>query len=143
MILAFLDVSSRSTNVPVDQTIEIILEYVHNNNRRCGDGISGWVLFAETYMAHIEDIVLQNMEPKPHMYCRYVDDIFVSVSTNEDLNTLGNRMQEISGLNFTIEYSINNRIPFLDVLVSNDEEYLNTTVYWKPTDSGKCRAQWQ
>ena len=72
------------------------------------------------------------------MYCRYVDDIFVSVSTNKDLNTLRNRMQEISGLNFTIEYSINNRIPFLDVLVSNDDGYLNTTVYRKPTDAGKC-----
>ena len=96
-ILASLDVSSLFTNVPLDQTIEIILQYVYNNNSmapirtprnilremlsactkeapfkspegilyRQKDGVAMGspvgVLFAEAYMAHIGDIVLQDI----------------------------------------------------------------------------------
>ncbi|XP_076057202.1 uncharacterized protein LOC143034738 [Oratosquilla oratoria] len=33
--------------------------------------------FADFYMCHLENKVLQNPELRPFTYCRYVDDIFV------------------------------------------------------------------
>ena len=48
------------------------------------------------------------------------------------------KMTEISGMNFTIEKSIENRLPFLNVLVQKQNNTYKTTVYRKPTDSGKC-----
>ena len=48
-------------------------------------------------------------------------------------------MSQISGMNFTIEKSIENKLPFLNVLVEKQESNTyKTTVYRKPTDNGKC-----
>jgi hypothetical protein len=48
-------------------------------------------------------------------------------------------MSQISGMNFTIEKSIENKLPFLNVLVEKqDNNTYKTTVYRKPTDNGKC-----
>ena len=42
------------------------------------------------------------------------------------------------GLNFTFEVGVNNKIPFLNVLVEKQEGRYKTTVYRKPTDVGAC-----
>ena len=47
-------------------------------------------------------------------------------------------MSLISGLNFTFEVGVDNKIPFLNVLVEKQEDRYKTTVYRKPTDVGAC-----
>ena len=96
------------------------------------------VLFAEAYMARVESLALESMEVKPFTYCRYIDDIFVDVVDEDQLMCLKSKLEEKSLLKFTVEMSVNNRIPFLDVTVDASGDKFVTSVYRKPTDDGQC-----
>ena len=172
-MLYSLDVEALFTNVPVNRTIDIILDNVYNHQNipppaiprhilkelldicttkvpfrdpdgkmyvQCDGVIMGsplGVTFANFFMSVIENRVLNNISSKPSIYCRYIDDIFL-VCSERLLNELKNEMCILSGLNFTVETSVNNKLPFLNVLVEKGEEQFKTTVYRKPTDIGAC-----
>ena len=93
--------------------------------------------FSNFFMTEVENRALRNISTKPSLYCRYIDDIFV-ICDAELLEKLKIEMALISGLNFTVEYAINNKLPFLNVLVYIDGGNVKTTVYRKPTDAGLC-----
>ena len=172
--LASLDAASLFTNVPVDATIDIILDYVYHHDAipaprlshgilkrllevctkdtpfrspegklyRQIDGVAMGsplgVLFAEAYMSHVEALALEGVETKPSIYCRYIDDIFVEVTDEDQLAALKMSLETNSVLQFTSELSIDNRIPFLDVSVDASTGKFMTSVFRKPTDNGKC-----
>ena len=172
-ILASLDVQSLFTNVPVDETIDIILNYVFEHETlpppsvpkeilrrmlsictkespfRCPegklyrqtDGVAMGsplgVLFAEAYMAHVENEVFSGIAT-PHIYCRYVDDVFVDIEDFDQLETLKTQLEAKSVLKFTIDSSVNNKLPFLDVDVDASSGKFITRVYRKPTNTGQC-----
>ena len=92
--------------------------------------------FAEFYMCNLENQVLTNN--KPDIYCRYVDDIYVVIDSENQLQELQRTMKEQSVLKFTYALSNNNSMPFLDVNVSVVGNSYLTTVYRKETDSGHC-----
>ena len=54
------------------------------------------------------------------------------------MHRLKSEMELISGLNFTVEHSKDNKLPFLNVLVENLGTNFKTSVYRKPTDIGAC-----
>ena len=173
-LLASLDVESLFTNVPVEQTIEIILQHVYNHStleppkipkailkgilQACtmeapfitprGDvyyQIEGVAMgsplgptFANFYMGHLESNVLQNVDIRPTVYARYVDDIFVVVRDEDHLKSLKEAMENNSELRFTYELSVNDKIPFLDINIDANTDRYITTVYSKPTDVGRC-----
>ena len=173
-IVASLDVESLFTNVPIDPTIEIILQNTYNHPSipppkipseilkqllelctreapfKCPEGklyvqIEGVAMgsplgptFANFYMGEIEKRVFENPENKPNIYARYVDDMFVQIENETELNRLKQLFQDNSVLNFTYELNINSKLPFLDVLVDNSSNRFHTTVYHKPTDHGTC-----
>ena len=89
-------------------------------------------------MAHVESEALESIEPKPFTYCRYIDDVFVDIGDEEQLMRLKSKLEEKSLLKFTIEMSVDNRIPFLDVQVDASGGNFTTSVYRKPTDTGNC-----
>ncbi|XP_076029787.1 uncharacterized protein LOC143018312 [Oratosquilla oratoria] len=95
------------------------------------------VLFANFFMGMVEKETL-NCFKKPSIYARYIDDIFVKVDCKSELPLLKDILQEISGLNFTIEFSQENKLPFLDILVQQSPLYFKTSVYTKPTNPGLC-----
>ena len=172
-IIASLDVESLFTNVPVDETINLILDRVYRNDETptleipeealrnllhlCTkrapftthkgqmftqvDGVAMGsplgVLFANFYMGIVEERVFSSI-PTPHRYCRYIDDTFVVVEREKDIEDLIDNFQQQSVLRFTSEKSENGKLPFLDVLISNNEEGFNTSVYRKPTNIGLC-----
>ena len=94
--------------------------------------------FANFYMAYVENNVLKNEEVKPSVYCRYVDDIFVIVRNEQHLQELKQHMESSSVLKFTYELSVQGKIPFLDVAITQCDNKIITDVYRKPTDMGKC-----
>ena len=94
--------------------------------------------FANYYMGYLEEKVFSAEKCKPTVYARFVDDVFVQVRSIKELNELKELFQSNSVLKFTYEESINSKIPFLDVLVHSTPNGFITTVYHKPTDSGKC-----
>ena len=122
-----------TTEVPfrdIDQNI-----YVQKDGVGMGSPLG--VTIANFYMADVEERALNNIGIKPSMYGRYIDDIF-TICDFDVLVALKNELELISGLKFTIEHSIDNKLPFLNVLVNNARDGFHTSVYRKPTDVGSC-----
>ena len=97
-----------------------------------------WPTFAGFYMGQLEEKVLSKITNKPHIYARYVDNIFIEVDNVEQLLNLKREYESNSALSFTYELNVNNKLPFLDVMVETTEDGFYTTVYHKPTSYGKC-----
>ena len=95
------------------------------------------VLFANFYMGTIEERVFSAM-PHPWLYYRYIDDTFVSIEDEKELNSLRRAFEEKSVLRFTYENNNNGNLPFLDVLVKQEQDQYVTTVYTKPTNEDVC-----
>ena len=96
------------------------------------------VLFAQAFMTSVEEEVLKDTNVKPALYCRYIDDILVEVHDSTALQQLKDRLEEASGLSFTVENSIRNNINFLDVTINATDGNYITSVYRKSTDEGRC-----
>ncbi|KAF0287536.1 hypothetical protein FJT64_014062 [Amphibalanus amphitrite] len=172
--MASLDVESLFTNVPVGETIEIILDCVYKHPTlpplkltssilkkmllactsetlfrsptgqlfRQKDGVAMGsplgCLFANMYMCKLENKVMLDVQPKPSIYCRYVDDIFLQVEHPQQLEAVKTKMEENSVLKFTIEENKERRLAFLDLDVDASDGTFKTTVYRKPTNTGRC-----
>ena len=95
------------------------------------------VVFANAYMQETEEKTFRT-HTKPRIYARYIDDIFIAIRRPEDAKNLANNLHKNSCLNYTIEKSKNKTLPFLDILVSQKENKFDTTVYTKPTNTGRC-----
>ena len=94
---------------------------------------------ANYYMCNLENSVF-NDQPilKPPVYCRYIDDIFVSITDFQQLLAIKEAFEDQSILNFTYEIECKKKIPFLDTLIHRNSENLLSTVYGKPTSNGEC-----
>ena len=95
------------------------------------------VLFAYMYMAAVEERTFHH-NPPPGIYARYIDDIFVTISSDEDVSTMITALQQKSCLTFTSERSVEGCLPFLDVNISKTENGFCTKVYKKATNVGRC-----
>ncbi|XP_076032507.1 uncharacterized protein LOC143020226 [Oratosquilla oratoria] len=96
------------------------------------------VFCARGFMSFVENEVLSPLKEKPHLYLRYVDDIFVCVENVHMLEELRAKLQVCSGLQFTLELNVSNKILFLYVLVDATSDSFTTNIYCNPTDAGKC-----
>ena len=173
-ITASLDVESLFTNVPIDDTIEIILNHVYNHPTLRAPKMSQEILkqllqlctselpfkspdgsiykqvdgvamgsplgpcFANFYIGNLENKIFQNLNLKPHLYGRYVDDIFLQINNEHQLIELKNEFERRSVLKFTYELNIDGKLPFLDVLVNTSNKEFHTTVHRKETNMGFC-----
>ncbi|XP_076064965.1 uncharacterized protein LOC143039007 [Oratosquilla oratoria] len=93
------------------------------------------VLFANFVMGIVEREVFSTTR-KPPIYTQYVDDIFVFVRDQRELENLEITLQRVSGLNFTTENSVNGQLPFLDVKIEASSQDFKTGVYYKPSNPG-------
>ena len=94
--------------------------------------------FANYYMCDLENRAFSELQVKPIVYCRYVDDCFVSINNLAELESLKTYFEDHSVLTFTYEIEINKKLPFLDVLVERKDGELHTAVYRKSTNTGEC-----
>ena len=73
---------------------------------------------------------------KPLVYRKYVDDIFVLLSSSTQLDYLINYFNpEHHKINFTSETDKDNTFSFLNILIKQDNGFV-TSVYRKPTFGG-------
>ena len=71
---------------------------------------------------------------KPHYYRRYIDDIFVLFASPKHLKGFRNFLNDrLANISFTIESEKQNRISFLDVQITHEDETFTASVYHKPT----------
>ena len=94
-------------------------------------------ILANLFMGSKEKDWIENCTfEKPSFYRRYVDDIFCIFDNEESakcfFDYLNNRHVNIK---FTMETEVNQRLPFLDILIDN-QYTLKTSVYHKPTYTG-------
>ena len=93
---------------------------------------------ASFYMCHVENKIFEDHpDLEPRVYGRYVDDIFMLVDKYEHIIKLKEQMERYSGLKFTYELQVNHKLPFLDVLLTQESYRLSTSRYVKPTSTGE------
>ncbi|MCP4489773.1 MAG: hypothetical protein GY820_21020 [Gammaproteobacteria bacterium] len=99
------------------------------------------VTLSEIFMHFIESDAFENCPTEfcPLYYGRYIDDILV---ISRDSHSFSNFHQHISGsarnlLSFTKEEEINERLPFLDILLSHENGHFEFSVYRKATHSNR------
>ena len=101
------------------------------------------VVVAEIVMQNIEEQALATYKRTLPLWLRYVDDTFTAVHKDEidDFHEHLNRQN--ADIQFTKEIEENGKIPFLDCLVTrnNNDNKLSTTVYRKPTHTDRLLDQ--
>ena len=91
------------------------------------------VVVVEIVMQNIEEQALATYTRTIPLWLRYVDDTFTAVHKDgiDDFHEHLNRQN--ADIQFTKEIEENGKIPFLDCLVTHDNNKLQTTIYRKPT----------
>ena len=89
-------------------------------------------------MGHYEKEWLNNYDGvSPSYYTRYVDDTFLVFNSHDEVKQFFSYLNSRHAtVKFTMETEVNKVIPFLDVLIDNRNNILNTTTYHKSTYSG-------
>ena len=92
-------------------------------------------------MQHIEERALATYEQTLPLWLRYVDDTFTAVH-KDDIDSFHKHLNDQNpDIQFTKEIEDNGKLPFLDCLVSHDNDRLRTTVYRKPTHTDRLLDQ--
>ena len=77
------------------------------------------------------------VEFKPLIYKRYVDDTFMLFKKEEHIDLFYNYLNnKHSKITFTIEKERDNKLPFLDLLISKTNNKIDTSIYRKETFTG-------
>ena len=96
------------------------------------------VVVANLVMEHIEDKALSSF-PSPTFWKRYIDDVCTAVNHAEIIPFLQHLNSIHPSIQFTHERENDKQcLSFLDVLLERcDDGSLSTSVYWKPTHTGR------
>ena len=100
------------------------------------------VVVAEIVMQNIEEQALATYTRTVPLWLRYVDDTFTAVHKDgiDDFHEHLNRQNADIQFTKAMEGK-NGKIPFLDCLVSRDNNKLKTTIYRKPTHTDRLLDQ--
>jgi len=96
-------------------------------------------LLADVIMNHVIDQALTkiNVQNKPIVLWRYLDDIFVAFNDMSALDIFFNTLNSVhNNITFTKELECGDSLAFLDVLIEKTQSGIQTTTYRKPTHSG-------
>ncbi|XP_064469880.1 uncharacterized protein LOC135384612 [Ornithodoros turicata] len=95
------------------------------------------VIAANLVMECIEERALQSSPNHPKVFLRNVDDCFC-ILKKSDVDAFLTHVNSVEpSTQFTVERETDNRLPFLDVLVTRHENNLEFTVYRKLTHTGR------
>ena len=99
------------------------------------------VVVAEIVMQNIEELALVTYKRTLPLWLRYVDDTFTAVHKDEIDDFHEHLNGQNADIQFTKEIEENGKIPFLDCLVTRDNNKLRTTIYRKPTHTDRLLDQ--
>ena len=99
------------------------------------------VVVAEIVMQNIEEQALSTYTKTLPLWLHYVDHTFTAIHKDE-IDTFHEHLnRQNPHIQFTKEIEENGKIPFLDCLVSRNENKLRTTIYRKPTHTDRLLDQ--
>ena len=106
-------------------------------------------ILADLFMIKMEQKLNRFRANRPKIWLRYVDDVFcVFEISMEKIQEFLERINKWHpNLRFTVEFEKNKQLPFLDVLITREDDQHTTTLYRKPThtdlylfwESNQCR----
>ena len=99
------------------------------------------VVVAEIVIQNIEERALATYKRTLTLWLRYVDDTFTAVDKDEIDDFHEHLNGQNADIQFTKEIEENGKIPFLDYLVTRDNNELRTTIYRKPTRTDRLLDQ--
>ena len=133
------------TCMPIDNLKEMLTFFVETIYYRIGSDIyrqkEGLVMssplspvLANIYMEYFEEMPLGSTSLKLSLWLKRVDDTFILWPHQEDVQILLDHMNSIwSSIQFTMEKEQDNRLSFLDVMITCPEQGFRSSVYGKPT----------
>ena len=92
-------------------------------------------------MQNIEEQALATYTRTVPLWLRYVDDTFIAVHKDGIDDFHEHLHRQNADIQFTKEIEENGKIPFLDCLVTRDNNKLKTTIYRKPTHNDRLLDQ--
>ena len=99
------------------------------------------VVVSEIVMQDIEERALATYKRTLPLWLRYVDDTFTAVHKDEIDDFHKHLNGQNADIQFTKEIGENGKIPFLDCLVTRDNNELRTTIYRKLTHTDRLLDQ--
>ena len=99
------------------------------------------VVVAEIVMQNIEEQALATYSETLPLSLRYVDDTITAVHKNKIDEFHEHLNKQNTSIQFTKEIEEHGKIPFLDCLVTRENNTLQTTVYRKPTHTDRLLHQ--
>ena len=97
------------------------------------------IYVSNLFLCHHETNCLNDYPPlfKPALYRRYVDDIFLLFNSPDHIEPFLDYLNSKHGnIKFAKEIEPNNKLSFLDVLITKSDNKFNTSIYRKPTHTG-------
>ena len=86
---------------------------------------------------HEQNWIEQATNVEPIFYKRYVNDIFAVFESEPDAHAFYSYLDtRVENIKFTFEKEKDNKLPFLDILINNNESDLQTLVFHKKTYTG-------
>ena len=90
------------------------------------------------YMEYFEKMASGSTSLKPSMWLRYIDDAVILWPHQKDVQTWLDDVNSIwPSIQFTMEKEQDNKLSFLDVLITRAKQGFRSSVYWKPTFTGQ------
>ena len=99
------------------------------------------VVVAEIVMQNIEEQALATYSETLPLWLRYVDDTITAIHESKIDEFHEHLNEQNTNIQFTKEIEENGKIPFLDCLVTRENNTLRTTVYRKPTHTDRLLDQ--
>ena len=172
-VMASFDIESLFTNIPLDETINIICDSLFENKDKFNnfnkiqftkllnfavkdspfffnnklyiqkDGMAmGSPLgptFANCFLCYHEKKWLEAcpIEFRPLFYRRFVDDTLLLFRDPLHIEKFQSYLNnQHSNINFTIEHETDGKLPFLDILLTKNDNKISTSMYRKPSYTG-------
>ena len=94
-------------------------------------------IVANIFMSQLEEKAINDMPSKPSLWLRFVDDVLAIVKRRALQVTLETLNAQHDDIAFTMEVEENGQLPYLDARIARKDNQLLTSVYRKPTDTGR------
>ena len=91
-------------------------------------------ILANLFLEYFETELMNNVQNKPLLWVRYVDDVFAVLDNETDHLALLDELNSLSQtIKFTFEMEKDGQLPFLDCYVKNAEGRFSFKIYRKPS----------
>src|SRR5436190_8298902 len=128
------------TNLCMSQSTFLFQDKIYQQTEGTAMGNPLSCFLANIFMSNFEMKAKNTLSYFPRLWIRYVDDVFAIFDKNQDLFKFVSELNSYyPSIRFTFEVEQNNSLPFLDILVTkqNNSGKIEFDIYRKPTSNDR------